>query len=112
WRDLGGVSLTGLTAGQFHTLSFSIPGDVQAALESSGTDLSFRIILNGPSGSQFIVDNLIVSDGGGSSPGDPGATGQAFSLSVPRGSRVQDVIISGTGKVTIDDRSTISEQQA
>lgn len=109
WRDLGGVPLTGLTAGQFHTLSFAIPADVQSALESSATDLSFRIIINGPSGSQFIVDNLVVSDGGGS-PGDPGTASEAFTLSVPRGSRVQDVIISGTTKVTIDDRSTISEQ--
>lgn len=109
WRDLGGQNLAGMAPGQFHSLSFSIPQDVEAALSSSATDLSFRIILNAQSGTQFIVDNLVVSDSESTEPPESTTNAVEFGLAVPRGTPITDYVISATGKVTIDDRSTISK---
>lgn len=109
WRDLGGRSLVGLAAGSFHTLSFEIPADIQTALQGSSIDLTFRVIINGPSGSTFLLDNLIVSDDEGAPTGEPGTEPEVLSVSVPVGQSVPNVVISGTSQVTIDDRSTIGE---
>lgn len=108
WSDLGGVPLAGLPAGAFRNISFNVPADVQAALNGTATDVSFRVILNAPSGTTFTLDNLEVSDEGTSDP-EVGTTDSVeFSLAVPAGSAISDFVISGTNKVTVDDRSTIS----
>jgi V8-like Glu-specific endopeptidase len=110
WRDLGSQQLSGKAPGVFHSLSFTIPEDVRAALNSGATDVDYRIILNVPWGSgTYLLDNLVVSDqvsGGGTTPGPTSAT--ELSIAVPRGLSVADVMISGTERVTIDDRSDLS----
>lgn len=111
WRDLGGQPLTGRAPGVFHTFSFSVPADLRSALNSSATDVDYRIILNVPAGSgAYLLDNLVISDAVPSGSGTTAPTSQVeFSLAVPRGLAVADVMISGTNRVTIDDRSDLSK---
>lgn len=109
WVDLGGNNLAGLAGGVFHTLSFHVPQQVQDALSSPATDVSFVVILNAPNGTgPFTIDNLVVSDDD-SSNDDSATAAETLTLSVPRGVAVGDVLMSGTNVLTIDDRSTLGQ---
>lgn len=109
WTDLGGRPLAGLTAGEYHTLSFVLPSDIQEALESEATDVSFTIVLNVGSGwGEFLVDNLVVSEIGGEEPVEGGT--ETFVFSIPSGHTVDEVLISGSERVTVDDRSALGTE--
>lgn len=112
WRDLGSVSLNGLSSGSFHTVSFSVPQDLRSAFESGASDVSFRLVINAPSGSgQFLFDNLVLSDDGNEQPPtEPGLVPEEFALSVPEGTPVAELFMSATQRLTIDDRTTIGEE--
>lgn len=110
WRDLGGTSLGGLTPGVFHTFSFPMPSDLRAALNGNAQDVRFRIILNVPWGSgSYLLDNLVVADGTTTTPGAAATEPVAFSITIPEGTAIADVMLSATNAVTIDDRSTLGE---
>lgn len=113
WRDLGSQPLAGRAPGVFHSLAFTIPEDLRAALDSNATDVDYRVILNVPSGSEsYLVDHLVVSDAVPNG-GAPSTTSEvAFGVSVPQGLTVADVMISGTSRVTIDDRSDLAQVNA
>lgn len=110
WVDLGGEALQNLAPGAFRTVSFPIPQHIQDALNGSAPDVSFVVVLNAPTGvGPFLIDNLVVST---STSGSSGSSSEevALSLFVPRGASLADVMLSGTQKLTIDDRSTLGEE--
>lgn len=112
WSDLGSRNLAGLSPGSYQALSFDVPADVQAAIGSGAPDLSFKIIINAQQGAGFLIDNLVVSEIGGSEPEEVATQPVELSLAVPRGTPISDYVVSATNMVTIDDRSTISEEGA
>ena len=109
WRDLGGVDLSGVAPGVFRTLTFAVPADLQAALESEATDVSFKIIINAAAGTTLLVDRLVVSDTDGSSPGAPSSQGEHFAVRFPQGSLIEQYVVAATERVTIDARSTMGQ---
>lgn len=110
WADLGGTALQNVTPGAFRTLSFPIPQHIQSALNSGATDISFVVVLNGPSGlGPVLIDRLVVSTATSAPPPSQNPQAVAFSLQVPRGTAVADTMMSATGDLTIDDRSTLGE---
>ncbi len=108
WRDLGGTNLSSLSVGSFNNLSFSIPEDLRGALSSNATDVGFKLIFNTPANSgAIIVDSLVVSDEQSSAaPAYPVAF-EKFAFVVPKNVPISAVTLSGSDKITIDDRSTI-----
>jgi len=106
YRDLGGAALTGRAANVFHTLSFPIPGDLRAALNSTATDVDFRIVLNVPSTTNnYLLDNLVVAGEAGTV--DP-ADLNKLSIVVPEGENFAKYLMSSTDRTTIDDRCTLA----
>jgi hypothetical protein len=59
---LGQVELTGKPLATFLEMSFALPANVRAAMNTSFTDLTFTIALNIPSGTTggYLLDNLRV----------------------------------------------------
>jgi hypothetical protein len=58
-RQLGQVSLVGVPAGSFQTLSFAVPASLQQELQASYSDLTFKLGVSVPQSSQSILlDNL------------------------------------------------------
>ena len=56
---LPAATLVGAPAGAYRTLSFAIPASLQTALAQSYTDLTFKIAVNVPQGTQaYLFDNL------------------------------------------------------
>ena len=117
WSDLGGVSLSGLAPGVSHTLQFSVPSDVRAALESAAVDVSFKIVINTSSGlGTFIFDNLVVGTVSSTpAPGTGGAASQSLSdglsLSLPSGLYPQDVAVAALDAVKVGDRVRLIEPE-
>jgi len=60
---IGQRELTGLTPGQFTTLSFAVPADLRTKLSGTYFDLTFSVVLNVPTNATgtYLVDNLQVS---------------------------------------------------
>jgi hypothetical protein len=120
WSDLGTVNLGGMPSGTYRTINFNVPGNVQAALNSGATDITFVVVLNAQAGSgNFLVDNLSVSEvssggsggtgGNGGGSGGGSTTGETFSFSVPRGADVDELLLSTTQQMTIDSRCVLGE---
>ncbi len=107
WTQLGSASLTGASGG-YKTFSFPLSADVKSVLEGTANDISFVFVLNGPSGAQYLIDNLKVGGDSGGPVEDLPPIPKAFSLTVPQGSAASDLLISATQRVTIDDGSTLS----
>lgn len=107
WTDLGAAPLQGLTPQIFHTVSFSLPSSVRAALESQATDVEFRILLNAPAGS-YLLDQLIVAG----AEEDPSGQFIEISLRVPHGSSITQTLISSTEQLIIGDRAILGEEGA
>jgi hypothetical protein len=58
-RQLGQVSLAGVPAGSFRTLSFTVPASLQQELQTAYSDLTFKVGVTVPQSSQTILlDNL------------------------------------------------------
>jgi hypothetical protein len=58
-QNVGQVTIAGLSAGSFHTLSFQVPAALLTALRSSYSDLSVKVALNAPQTAQsYLLDNL------------------------------------------------------
>lgn len=109
WQDLGSVSLPGLPAGAYREVSFAVPASVRTALAGDYSDLTFRLIVNGPDlGGAWLFDDLRVTSGQGGDPGDEPGAGTVFTLSVPRGVAVRDAFMSATHRLWIEDRVTLS----
>lgn len=109
WADLGQRNLETLPPGEFHNLEFSLPGHVQAALNSTAGDLTFKIIINAEQGAgTFIVDNLVVSDASPASE-DPDAVehGEELKISLPVGLHPHDVVIGTSESFQIRDRARV-----
>lgn len=110
WRDLGGAPLSGLSADEFHPLSFNIPSDVQDALSGSASDVRFSVIINTQSGvGEILLDNLLISSAGGGDPNqEPGSSAtESIVISLPRDVEPADLALSASGELTIDDRCEI-----
>lgn len=108
WLDVGGQSLVGKVANTFHTLSFPLSTQARAILNSSASDLTFVIAYNGPASVSLTVDKLLVSNDTTVTPPGPG-TPEEFAVTIPSGTVVGNVFLSGTEKLTIDDRVTLGE---
>src|SRR6478735_1664271 len=105
WSDLGGKQLAQLAPGDFRSVSFPLPQGVQNALNSNASDLTFMIVLNSPSGiGAFLIDNLDV--GGDSQPPVPSGP-KVFSMVAPCDTDLAAVLVSGTERLVVDDRSTL-----
>src|SRR5690606_33112260 len=118
WSDLGTINLGGLSSGTYHSMSFAVPGNVQAALNSGATDARLVVVLNAANGvGTFLVDNLSISEaasggtGGTGGDGDSGGptSGEVFSFSVPTGTDIDGLLLSSTEKLTIDSQCTLGE---
>ncbi|HEY5955083.1 MAG TPA: hypothetical protein VIV60_00970, partial [Polyangiaceae bacterium] len=106
WQDLGSASLIGMAPGGFRTVSFQIPATVATALNSTYTDLRFRIVLNAPSStSPYLLDKIAFT----TAPGAPG-TISTFSITVPEGITPPDTFLSSTERLQIDDQVTLGAQ--
>ena len=100
--------MSGLSAGEFSPLSFQIPLAVRDALNSSATDVSFKIILNADAAVQSVlVDNLVLSDEQTSGDSDPDSERVELSYVKPDFAVLGDVFLSATQKLTIDDRCVL-----
>lgn len=106
WIDAGGKSLVGKAANTFHTLSFTLPTQARAVLNSAASDISLVVVYNGPNNLTLNFDKLLVSNDSTVTPPGPG-TPEEFSIAIPSGSPISDVFLSGTEKLTIDDRVTL-----
>jgi hypothetical protein len=106
WLDVGGQSLVGKAANTFHTLSFTLSSQARTVLNSSASDLRLVVVYNGPNALTINLDKLLVSNDTTVTPPGPG-TPEEFSVAIPSGSPIGNVFLSGTDKLTIDDRVTL-----
>jgi hypothetical protein len=106
WLDVGGQSLAGKAANTFHTLSFPLSTQARAVLNSNASDIGLVLVYNGPTSLTLTVDKLLVSNDTTVTPPGPGVA-EEFSIAIPSGTPIKDVFLSGTDKLTIDDRSTL-----
>jgi hypothetical protein len=107
WTDVGGVPLSGVPAGSYRPLTFSLPSNVETALEGTYSDLRLRVVLNTPStSSTILLDHFDIADTGGS-PLPPPATTLVFSY--PKGQSLSSVFMSASDRLQIDDRVTLAQ---
>ncbi|MBN2804617.1 MAG: hypothetical protein JXR91_16100, partial [Deltaproteobacteria bacterium] len=98
YKELGSQSLSGLSGGTFHTLVFDIPQDFQTKMSGTYTDLTFSVIINGPSG-QYLLDNL-----------DFGQNEINDTATAPDSS-AEDTSISGSDTLIVDTSSSSDTTQ-
>jgi len=56
---IGQVELTGLSTGEFHTISMNLPSDVKNALQGDHSDCTLKLIINtGENYGSYYLDNL------------------------------------------------------
>ncbi len=104
WSDLGGHSLAGVEPGSFAQYSFAVSQDVQGSI-ASGTDVSFKIILNSPQGSgEFLLDNLVVSSDGGTPGDDPPEADGFLHVNVPSSHGAGSAVITALETLYIAER--------
>lgn len=107
WLDVGGVALAGLPVGTFNKLSFTLPPQAKAALESSYSDLRLRIVLNVPNtSSPLLLDHFDVAQAGGGTPSGPAGS---LTLTHPRGFALSTMFMSASEQLQVDDRVTLAQ---
>jgi hypothetical protein len=139
WQELGIYTLSGRAANTFHTVSFSIPASLEAALEGSYTDLEFRIIINVPqTNAAYLIDNIDIASSsqgvggaGGSGGGGSGGAGAAgvggtaagsggggvittdtLSIVLPTGIQPHQAFMSSSDRLQVDARVTLGTPNA
>src|SRR5690606_3447383 len=98
-------------AGVYQTLTFGMPSDLQAALNSSATDVSFMIVLNVAGGAgQYLVDNLQVTV----DPGPPGPTPDPdlISIQLPAGQDIADRQVVADGFLELRDGARVVDNDS
>lgn len=82
-RSLGHKELTGLPLDSFQRVQFELPADVRASLGGAYSDLTFKLVLNVPTGNgQYLFDRLSLGQqtsggGGGGGAAGTGSSGGA-----------------------------------
>jgi hypothetical protein len=113
WRDLGSVSLSSLSPGTFHRLTFSIPSDLATKLGTSYTDLKLKVVLNTPPAA-YRLDGLAFAPGAGGGTPDPGdpdpAPPDPFTLTVttPPGLGMNQFVVVADGLLDLRDQSEVT----
>jgi hypothetical protein len=97
--DLGTRSLVGKPANSFQTYTFSLPANIEAALEGTYSDLEIKVVINAPSASSpYLLDNLNVGPTGATP-----STQKTTSFPLPDGVRRRDVALAANGVLKIGD---------
>jgi hypothetical protein len=138
WTDLGSVPLASVPVGQYTRLTYSVPPAVETLLESSYSDLRFKVVVNGPAfPTPYLLDNIVIREStppggvggaggvggvggapgtggtgaggaGSGSGGNAGSGGEVFSLHYPQGQTRESMFLSASNYLQINDRVTVN----
>lgn len=102
WRDLGGVSIAGSTAGSFRKLEFQIPEALRTALGGTYSDLTMMVVVNGPPGT-YLLDSLSLGQQA-SGPSLPPAPDPPTPMMVFESALQAGVVLAASDWLEVGDR--------